>query len=72
MWSQPTRRKPRSVTRAAGITESAMKANSPNGAGRVLRGTEELRAFLTEHSPQRHPFGPTQISPLGDQVLVRF
>ena len=32
----PTRRNPRSVTRAAGMTESAMNASNPNGEGRSL------------------------------------
>jgi hypothetical protein len=40
--------------------------------GRVLRGTDELRAFLTEQSAQDHAPWPTQISSLGEHVLVRF
>jgi|1186.fasta_scaffold75992_2 hypothetical protein len=39
--------------------------------GRVLRGSEELRAFLTARSSQCVP-RPAQISPVGEHVLVRF
>ena len=39
--SHPTRRNPRSVTRAAGITERAMNASRPKGEG---RGLPRLRA----------------------------
>jgi hypothetical protein len=41
------------------------------GEGRVLRGSEELRAFMTARSPERVP-RPARISALRDHVLVRF
>jgi hypothetical protein len=41
------------------------------GEGRVLRGSEELRAFMSARSPEPVP-RPAQISALGDHVLVRF
>ncbi len=42
--AQARRTKPRSVTRAAGMTERAMKARRPNGEGRVL---PRLRAAVS-------------------------